>query len=54
MERDNWMRLGILFVLYGGFIMVDTNSSLPFGLDFLLMCLGLVLGIVGAVPPPPE
>ena len=51
MERENWIQLGILFVLFGGFILVDTNSSLPFGLDFLLMCTGLMIGILGVVPP---
>jgi len=51
MDRADWMRLGILLVLFGGFILVDTNSSLPFRLGLLLMCVGLVLGLIGVVPP---
>ena len=51
MDRANWLRLGILVVLFGGFILVDTNSSLPFRLGFLLMCVGLWLGVMGLIPP---
>ena len=42
---------GILLVLFGGAILVDPNSSLPFGLDLVCMLLGLLMGMVGYFGP---
>lgn len=49
MEAEAKLQLGILLVLFGGFFLVDMNSSLPFGTEFLIMLLGLFIGIVGAL-----
>ena len=43
--------LGILLILFGGFILVDPASSLPFGLEFICMLLGLLIGAVGYFGP---
>jgi len=49
MEQIAEIQLGILFVLFGGFILVDPNSSLPLGFHFLIMVIGLFIGIDGAL-----
>lgn len=42
---------GISLVLFGGAILVDPASSLPFGLEFWCMVLGLIMGLVGYFGP---
>jgi len=49
MEQLAEIQLGILFVLFGGFILVDPNSTLPIGLDFLIMVIGVFVGIDGGI-----
>jgi len=51
MEQTDEVQLGILLVLFGGFILIDTNSSLPLGFEFLIMVFGLLIGIIGANYP---
>jgi hypothetical protein len=41
------MLLGIARLLFGGFILADPSSNLPFGIEFWLMLVGLLLCIVG-------
>ena len=40
------MILGTMIMLLGGFIMLDPSSDLG-GLEFLIVLIGLVIGIVG-------
>ncbi len=40
------MILGIMIMLFGGFIMVDQSSNLG-GIEFLIVLIGLIIGIVG-------
>ena len=40
------MILGTMVMLLGGFIMLDQSSDLG-GLEFLIVLIGLVIGIVG-------
>jgi len=40
------MILGTMIMLLGGFIMLDQSSDLG-GLEFLIVLIGLVIGIVG-------
>ena len=51
MERTVAVQLGILLVLFGGFFLVDANSSLPLGLDVVTMFVGLSFGVFGACRP---
>jgi len=37
---------GILLTLFGGFILVDPGSSLPFGFELICMLLGLIMGVI--------
>ena len=38
---------GIMFILIGGFILVDTSSSLGGYGEILLFVIGIVLGVIG-------
>lgn len=51
MEQTDEVQLGILLVLFGGFILIDTNSRLPLGFEFLIMVFGLLIGTIGAIYP---
>jgi hypothetical protein len=48
METAEHIQLGILLELFGGFVLVDANSTLPLGLEFVLMATGLLVGVLGA------
>lgn len=49
MASLTFIQIGMLLVLFGGFILVDADSTL-FGLEFYIMLAGLGTGLVGAVP----
>ncbi len=51
MEQTAEIQFGILLVLFGGFILVDTNSSLPMNVEFLIMVIGLFIGLDGVINP---
>ncbi|WP_211311724.1 hypothetical protein [Halarchaeum salinum] len=51
MGKTEEIQLGILLVLFGGFILIDANSSLPMALEFGIMVIGLGIGVVGAIRP---
>jgi len=40
------MVLGIIVILFGGFIMLDSSSDLK-GIEFFILIIGLIIGIVG-------
>jgi len=40
------MILGTMLILLGGFIMLDPSTNLG-GLEFLIILIGLIIGIVG-------
>lgn len=50
MKKETEVQLGILLVLFGGFILIST-SSLPMDFEFGIMLIGLAVGVVGALRP---
>ncbi|SEV92096.1 hypothetical protein [Halobacterium jilantaiense] len=50
MNKQIEVELGILLVLFGGFILVS-SSSLPMDFEFGIMLIGLAVGVVGALRP---
>jgi hypothetical protein len=50
MEKSEEIQLGILLVLFGGFILIS-SSSFPMNFEFGIMLIGLAIGVVGAIRP---
>lgn len=53
MNKEVEVQLGILLVLFGGFILIS-RSSLPMNFEFGIMLVGLAVGVVGALRPESE
>ena len=41
------MLLGISIILFGGIIAVDPNSNYSGGIEYLIICIGLILSFIG-------
>jgi hypothetical protein len=50
MKKETELQLGILLVLFGGFILIS-SSELPMNFEFGIMLIGLAVGVVGALRP---